>query len=73
MTRPTPLGRSHTAPRQVWERLAAAHHYRALQLLAQMALHFITAQGEASHTEESRCSNCSITLSYELTIARAPR
>lgn len=73
MTKPTPLRHSHTEPSQVWERLDTEQQHRALQLLAQMALHFITAQAQASHTEDSLCSNSNVTLNYELTTSRAPR
>ena len=73
MTKPAPLRQSHTAPSQVWERLDAEHQHRALQLLAQMALHFITADAQASHTEDSLCSNSTVTLSYEPITSRAPR
>ncbi|HEV8712624.1 MAG TPA: hypothetical protein VGX03_07345 [Candidatus Binatia bacterium] len=53
MTKSAPLRQPHTAPSQVWERLDTEQQHRALQLLAQMALHFITAQGQASHMEDS--------------------
>ena len=73
MTKPTPLRQSHTEPSQVWERLDAEQQHRALQLLARMAFHFITAQGQASHTEDSLCSNSTGPRSYERTISRAQR
>jgi hypothetical protein len=73
MTKPTPVRQSLTEPSQVWERLDAGQQHRALQLLARMALHFITAQGQVSHTEDSLCSHSGITLNYELTISHARR
>jgi hypothetical protein len=73
MTKSAPLRQPHTAPSQVWERLDTEQQHRALQLLAQMALHFITAQGQASHMEDSLCSPSNDPRSYELTISHAQR
>ena len=73
MTKPPSLRQFPTAPSQVWERLEAEQQHRALQLLAQMALHFLTADAQASHTEESLCSPSNDRQSYEPTISRAPR
>jgi hypothetical protein len=73
MTKPPSLRQSHTEPRQVWEQLDAKQQHPALQLLAQMALHFLTAQGEASHTEDSLCSHRTNPQSYAPTISPAPR
>jgi hypothetical protein len=73
MTKPPSLRPSHTEPRQVWEQLDAKQQHRALQLLAQMALHFLTAQGAASHTEDFLCSHSTDPQSYALTISPAPR
>jgi len=73
MTKPSSLSQSPTEPRHVWERLDVEQQHRALQLLAQMALHFLTAQGEASHTEDSLCSHSNDPQSYALTISPAPR
>jgi len=69
MTKPPSRRPSSAAPSQVWERLEAEQQYRALQLLAQMALHFITADAQASHTEESLCSPSNDPQSYALTIS----
>jgi hypothetical protein len=68
MTKSPSLRPSPAAPSQVWERLEAEQQHRALQLLAQMALHFITADAQASHTEDSLCSPSNDSQSYALTI-----
>jgi hypothetical protein len=73
MTKSAPLRQPHTAPSQVWERLEAEQQRRALQLLAQMALHFIAAHGQTSHREDSLCSHSNDPQSYALTISPARR
>ena len=73
MTKPTPVRQSPTEPRQVRERLEAEQQPRARQRLAQMALHFRTAHGQVSHTEDSLGSPSRRTLNYELTTSHAPR
>ena len=42
MTKHVPLEPLHTEPSHVWAGLDADHQRRALQLLAQMALNFLT-------------------------------
>jgi hypothetical protein len=66
----TPRGQvSHsTAPSQVWAELAPDSQQRAVQLLAQMALNFLTAQLRTAPKEDPVCSNSAITPSYVPTI-----
>jgi hypothetical protein len=73
MTKSAPLQHPLTAPSHVWERLDAEQQHRALQLLAQMALHFIAAHGQTSHREDSLCSPSNDPQSYVLTISHAQR
>ena len=58
-----------TDPRQVWAELDTDHQHRALQLLAQMALNFLTAHAAPLQKEDSVCSNSAPTPSYEPTIS----
>jgi hypothetical protein len=53
-----------TAPSQVWAELAPASQQRAVQLLAQRALNFLTAQTLTAQKEEAVCSNSAITPRY---------
>jgi hypothetical protein len=46
-----------TDPGQVWAALETDHQRRALQLLAQMALNFLTAHATPTQKEDSVCSN----------------
>jgi hypothetical protein len=66
----TPRGQvSHsTALRQVWAELAPDSQQRAVQLLAQMALNFLTAQLRTAQKEDTVCLNSAITPSYVPTI-----
>jgi hypothetical protein len=57
-----------TAPSQVWAELAPDSQQRAVQLLAQMALNFLTAQLRTAQKEDPVCSNSAITPSYVPTI-----
>jgi hypothetical protein len=52
-----PLAREslHTEPSQVWAGLDTDNQRRALQLLAQMALNFLTGQPLPPSKEESSC------------------
>jgi hypothetical protein len=63
----------HTDPRQVWAELETDHQRRALQLLAQMALNFLTAHATPAQQEDSVCSNSAIIPSYEPTISPVRR
>ena len=54
-----------TAPHQVWAELTPDSQHHAVQLLAQMALNFLTAQALTAQKEEAVCSNSAITPSYE--------
>ena len=58
-----------TAPSQVWAELALESQHRAVQLLAQMALNFLTAQTLTAQKEDVVCSNSEITPSYAPTIS----
>jgi hypothetical protein len=49
-----------TDPSQVWAGLDTDHQRRALQLLAQMALNFLTGQPLPPSQEESSCSNSAV-------------
>lgn len=53
-----------TAPSQVWAELAPDSQHRAVQLLAQMALNFLTAETLTAQKEDTVCSNSEITSSY---------
>lgn len=66
----TPRGQvSHsTALSQVWAELAPDSQQRAVQLLAQMALNFLTAQLRTAQKEDTVCLNSAITPSYVPTI-----
>ena len=57
-----PLAREslHTDPSQVWAGLDTDHQRRALQLLAQMALNFLTGHPVPLLKEESSCSNSAV-------------
>lgn len=67
-----PLARQslHTDPSRVWAGLDTDHQRRALQLLAQMALNFLTAHAVRPLKEESLCSNSVATLRYAPTTSR---
>lgn len=72
MAKHVPLEHPHTEPSHVWACLDTDHQRRALQLLAQMALNFLTAPAVTPQTEESLCSNLAVTPNYEPTTSRAP-
>jgi hypothetical protein len=61
-----PLARQslHTDPSRVWAGLDTDHQRRALQLLAQMALHFLTGHPVPPRKEKSLCSNSAATPRY---------
>jgi hypothetical protein len=63
----------HTDPRQVWAELEADHQHRALQLLAQMALNFLTAHAIPPQKEDSVCLNSVLIPSCELTTSPGRR
>lgn len=63
----------HTEPSQVWAGLDTDHQRRALQLLAQMALNFLTGHAVPPLKEEPLCSNSAATPSYELTTSPVRR
>jgi hypothetical protein len=63
----------HTDPRQVWAELETDHQRRALQLLAQLALNFLTASALPSQKEDSACSNSVLIRSYAPTTSRGRR
>lgn len=67
-TRRSPASRSTTPP-QVWAELALDAQDRAVQLLAQMALNFLTAQICTTQKEDTLCSNSEIIPSYAPTIS----
>ena len=73
MAKSTPLRQSHTEPSQVWEQLDANHQRRALQLLAQIALNFLTTHAVTPQTEDPLCLNNEVTRSYEPITSRAQR
>jgi hypothetical protein len=62
----------HTDPGQVWAALAADHQHRALQLLAQMALNFLTAHA-APLKENSICSHSVLIPRYAPTTSPGRR
>jgi hypothetical protein len=73
MAKYAPRQQRHIEPSQVWERLDADHQHRALHLLAQMALNFLTAHAVTPQTEESLCSKHAVTPSYEPITSPVPR
>jgi hypothetical protein len=73
MAKQVPLEPLHTEPGQVWAGLDTDHQHRALQLLAQMALNFLTAHAVSPQKEESLCSNSAVTPSSEPTTSRDRR
>jgi hypothetical protein len=58
----TPRGQvsQSTALSQVWAELAPDSQQRAVHLLAQMALNFLTAQLRTAQKEDTICSNSEI-------------
>jgi hypothetical protein len=73
MIKSTPLSPSHTEPSQVWEQLDADYQRRVLQLLARIALNFLTAHAVTPPMEDSQCLNNAVPQSYDPTTSRAPR
>jgi hypothetical protein len=73
MSKAIPLRRRDTEPSQVWQQLDADSQQRALQLLARIALNFLTAHAITPATEVSRCLNTEVPQSYDPTTSRAPR
>jgi hypothetical protein len=73
MTKHVPLEPLHTEPSHVWAGLDTDHQRRALQLLAQMALNFLTVHAVPPPKEESLCSNYVVTPSYEPTTSPVRR
>ena len=53
-----------TNPCQVWAGLDTDHQRRVLQLLAQMALNFLTAHAAPLFKEEPLCLNSAATQNY---------
>jgi hypothetical protein len=70
-----PLAREsfHTEPSQVWAGLDTDHQRRALQLLAQMALNFLTGHAVPPLKEESLCLNSTATPRYAPTTSPGRR
>ena len=73
MLKHAPRQQRNIEPKEVWERLDAAQQHRALHLLAQMALNFLTARAITPPTEASRCLNTEVPQSSDPTTSRAPR
>jgi hypothetical protein len=73
MTKAIPLKQSDTEPSQVWKQLDADHQRRALQLLARLALNFLTAHAVNPQMEDLSCLNNEVTRSCGPTTSRAPR
>ncbi len=73
MAKHVPLEPLHTEPSHVWAGLDMDHQRRALQLLAQMALNFLTAHAVPPQREESLCSNYAVTPRYEPTTSPVRR
>ena len=67
-TRRSQASRS-TTPQQVWADLALEAQDRAVQLLAQMALNFFTAQLCTTQKEDTICSNSEVIPNYAPTIS----
>jgi hypothetical protein len=63
----------HTEPSQVWAGLDTEHQRRALQLLAQMALNFLTVYAVPPPQEDSVCSNSATTPRYAPTTSPGRR
>ena len=70
-----PLARQslHTEPSHVWAGLDTDHQRRALQLLAQMALNFLTGPAVPPLQEEPLWSNSAATPSYAPTTSPGRR
>ena len=70
-----PLARQslHTDPSRVWAGLDTDRQRRALQLLAQMALHVLTEHAAPALKEESLCSNSATTPRYAPTTSPVRR
>ena len=64
MAKPLTRQSLHTDPSRVWAGLDTDHQRRALQLLAQMALHFLTEPAAPPLKEEPLCSNSLATPKY---------
>jgi len=73
MTKSIPLQQADTEPSQIWKQLDADHQRRALQLLARIALNFLTAHAVSPPMEDLPCLNNEATRSYGPTTSRAPR
>ena len=73
MSKARPLRQSDTEPSQVWQQLDADSQHRALQLLARIALNFLTTYAITPPTEAPRCLNNEVPQSCDLTTSRAPR
>ncbi len=73
MAKYPPRQQRNIEPSQVWQRLDAEQQHRALHLLAQMALNFLTAHAVIPQTEESLCSKHALTPSCEPITSPVPR
>ncbi len=73
MAKPISREPLHTAPSHVWAGLDTDHQRRALQLLAQRALNFLTVHAVPPPKEEPLCSNYVVTPSYEPTTSPVRR
>jgi hypothetical protein len=74
MAKPLARHSPHTDPSRVWAGLDTDRQRRALQLLAQMALHVLTEHAAPPlKEEESLCSNSAITPRSALTTSPGQR
>jgi hypothetical protein len=73
MLKHAPRQQRNIEPKEVWERLDAAQQHRALHLLAQMALNFLTAHAVPPQTEESLCPKHAVTPRCEPITSLGPR
>jgi hypothetical protein len=73
MSKARPLRQRDTEPSQVWKQLDADSQHRALQLLARIALNFLTAPAITPPTEASRCLHNEVPQSYDPITSRARR
>lgn len=72
MSKARSLRQSDTEPSQVWKQLDADSQHRALQLLARIALNFLTAHAITPPTEAPRCLHKEVPQSYDPITSRAP-
>jgi hypothetical protein len=73
MTKSIPVRQADTEPNQIWQQLDADYQRRALQLLARIALNFLTAYAVSPAMEDLPWLNNEATRSYEPTTSHVPR